>query len=276
MACDMDGTILNTNTDISERNKATVKRLLDETDVMFVPATGKSRAGALRSMAQLGDYLNERHPGGCPGVFLQGLIVFGEYGDVVYENKCDDNLARQTIEIGRELDLSLIAYSRDSILCEKTDQFIDLLPSYKEPDPTAIGNWNEAIGKRPLNKFIYMAEPSHIDEIRPLIAERIGDAGHLTQAQSNMLEVLPPNASKGNGVRRLLKSLNIPPEHVMAIGDAENDLEMLEMVGYSCAVANALPSVKAAARYTDFSSNNNDGVAEAIERFFLSDVKVPK
>lgn len=46
--------------------------------------------------------------------------------------------------------------------------------------------------------------------------------GHLTQAQSNMLEVLPPNASKGNGVKRLLKSLNILPEHVMAIGDAEN------------------------------------------------------
>lgn len=49
---------------------------------------------------------------------------------------------------------------------------------------------------------------------------------------------------------------------------------MLKMVGYSCAVANALPSVKAVAKYTDFSSNNNDGVAEAIERFLLSGVNV--
>lgn len=180
----------------------------------------------------------------------------------------------------------------------------------QEPFPLAIGDWGDAIGKRPLNKFIYMAEPSHIDEIRPIVAERIGNLGHLTQAQSNMLEVLPPNASKGNGVRRLLGSLQIAPEHVMAIGDAENvrhapkailqrarhndrklqrnsdtlfflsnseqDLEMLEMVGFSCAVANALPSVKKVAKYTNFSSNVDDGVAEAIEQFFLSKVNVPR
>lgn len=92
----------------------------------------------------------------------------------------------------------------------------------KEPDPVAVGDWNDAIGKRPLNKFIYMAEPAVIDEVRPLVEERLGDIGDFTQAQSNMLEVLPPNASKGNGVRRLLKSLDIPLEHVLAIGDAEN------------------------------------------------------
>lgn len=126
-----DGTILNASTSISDRNKATVRRLLDETDVMFVPATGKSRAGALRSMAELGDYLNEIHPGGCPGVYLQGLIVFGENGNVVYEDKCNDSLSKATCEIAKELDLSLIAYSRDNILCEKTDNFVDLLPSYK-------------------------------------------------------------------------------------------------------------------------------------------------
>lgn len=49
---------------------------------------------------------------------------------------------------------------------------------------------------------------------------------------------------------------------------------MLDMVGFSCAVANALPSVKKVAQYTNFSSNNNDGVAEAIEQFFLSEVNV--
>lgn len=98
---------------------------------MFVPATGKSRAGALRSMADVGDYLNDRHPGGCPGVYLQGLIVFGENGDVVYENKCADMLAQRTVDIAKELGLSLIAYSRDDIICERTDKFVDLLPSYK-------------------------------------------------------------------------------------------------------------------------------------------------
>lgn len=113
-----------------------MRRLLDETDVMFVPATGKSRAGALRAMAELGDYLNETNPGGCPGVYLQGLLVFGENGNVVYEDACNESLAKATIEVGKELDLSLIAYSRDIILCEKTDYFSDLLPQYKVRNTT--------------------------------------------------------------------------------------------------------------------------------------------
>lgn len=43
------------------------------------------------------------------------------------------------------------------------------------------------------------------------------------------------------------------------------------MVGYSCAVANALPSVKKVAKYTDFGSNDEDAVAECIERFILTE-----
>lgn len=46
------------------------------------------------------------------------------------------------------------------------------------------------------------------------------------------------------------------------------------MVGYSCAVANALPSVKAAAKFTNLRSNDEDGVAEAIERFILGGAKI--
>lgn len=46
------------------------------------------------------------------------------------------------------------------------------------------------------------------------------------------------------------------------------------MVGYSCAVANALPSVKAAAKFISLKTNDEDGVAEAIERFILGGAKV--
>lgn len=121
--------MLNSAVSISQRNIATTKRLMNETDIIFVPATGKSRSGAVRAMAALGDYLKEKYPAGCPGVFLQGLIVFGTDGNVVYENKCDPELASVVVDIARELDLSLIAYSRDTILCEKMDEFVELLPS---------------------------------------------------------------------------------------------------------------------------------------------------
>lgn len=73
-----------------------------------------------------------------------------------------------------------------------------------------------------LNKFIFMADPARIIEVREHVAKRVGTMGVLTQAQSDMLEVLPPSTSKGNGVRRLIEKLGISPKNVLAIGDAEN------------------------------------------------------
>lgn len=85
-----------------------------------------------------------------------------------------------------------------------------------------MGEWDKALAEVPLNKFVFMGHPDRIKEIRPIVSERIGNMGCLTQAQSNMLEVLPPNSSKGDGVRRLLREVNISPDNVLAIGDAEN------------------------------------------------------
>lgn len=92
----------------------------------------------------------------------------------------------------------------------------------QEPQPEPVGDWETVIGKRPLNKFIFMAEPERINEIRPLVQRSVGQSGHLTQAQSNMLEVLPLGSSKGYGVKRLLEAEKVNARNVLAIGDAEN------------------------------------------------------
>jgi hypothetical protein len=90
-----------------------------------------------------------------------------------------------------------------------------------------------------------------------------------------MLEVLPPNGSKGDALRVLLDELNIPAEQVMALGDGENDIEMLQLAGIGVAVGNASPLLKAVADQV-VASNDDDGVAEAIERFVLHrTVEVP-
>lgn len=115
-----------------------------------------------------------------------------------------------------------------------------------------------------------MADPERIDEIRPVVERTVGDLGRLTQAQGNMLEVLPRGGSKGEGVRRLLECVGVEKENVLAIGDAENDLEMLKMVGVSYAVGNASEQVKQVAMFREIKSNNEDAVAEIVERVVLA------
>lgn len=83
------------------------------------------------------------------------------------------------------------------------------------------------------------------------------------------LQVLPLGASKGTGVEWLLKHLGVEPQHVMALGDAENDVEMLKLAGLGVAVGNACPKALKAADVV-VGTNNDDGVAEAIHRFVLA------
>ncbi|MDU3351757.1 MAG: HAD-IIB family hydrolase, partial [Clostridium sp.] len=79
-------------------------------------------------------------------------------------------------------------------------------------------------------------------------------------------EVMVGTTSKGNAVAHLADTFNINPEEVMCIGDSENDISMLKFAGVSVAMGNGLQMVKDIADFvTD--TNNNDGVAKAIEMF---------
>jgi hydroxymethylpyrimidine pyrophosphatase-like HAD family hydrolase len=83
--------------------------------------------------------------------------------------------------------------------------------------------------------------------------------------------VLPPGITKAAGLGPALEELNIRAEHVVGVGDAENDHAFLQLCGCSVAVANALPAVKEAADWTT-PSPRGEGVVELIERMLANDL----
>lgn len=87
-------------------------------------------------------------------------------------------------------------------------------------------------------------------------------------------EVLPPGVNKGSGVERLLRGLGgngVAASEVLALGDAENDVEMLRLAGIGAAMGNAQPAAREAADVI-VPSNAEDGVADAIHRFVFGEV----
>jgi hypothetical protein len=83
------------------------------------------------------------------------------------------------------------------------------------------------------------------------------------------LAITSEEASKVRALSDLCKDLKIPSSAVMAIGDSRNDVPMLRWAGVGVAMANALPEVIEAAPFVT-TSNDDDGVARAIERFVLA------
>ncbi|GJQ10751.1 hypothetical protein GpartN1_g2542.t1 [Galdieria partita] len=267
VACDVDGTILNSLNDVPPANVQAIKKVMN-LGIPFVLATGKARKGALNSVLELKPDLMKHGM----GVFLQGLFVTSRDGKICHETVLDTEIAFKVCELGKELGISLVGYERDRILCEQRNQETDKVIPYHEPTPEPIGSWKEALFNQntKLNKMMFMAPPGHLDRVRSYIEKVLGKCCHITQAVPGMLEALPFGASKGEGLKRLLRSLDIDPLEVIAIGDGENDIEMFHYVGHSVAVANASPAVKAAAKHVTKNSNNNAAVAEALETLVLN------
>jgi len=165
-----------------------------------------------------------------------------------------------------ERGISIVAYSGDDIICETTDEWTDVFLQYNEATPESRGSWREIAHKFKVHKMILLAPPSTIAEIRRALVDVLHGEATITQAISTMLEVLPLGASKGAGVEILLRELGFEPSQALAIGDAENDIEMLSLVGTSVAMGNAPPNVKEVAAHVT-ATNSEDGAAQALERF---------
>ena len=86
-----------------------------------------------------------------------------------------------------------------------------------------------------------------------------------------LLDVLHPSASKGAGLAAVAEEYGLTSAEVLAVGDNHNDLEMLEYAGTGVLMANADPALRERGAFHATASNDEDGVAEAIERFVLRD-----
>jgi len=270
----VDGTLLTSKHTISSRTVAAI-RAIQAKGILFVPATGKSRGGVRIALGKLGEELTSSSATG--GVYLQGLIVY-KGGEVVYERTLEAAVALDVMAFARERSVSLIAFNGDRILCEKMDETIASVTTQHEPMPEVVSLVNfisssSSSSSNRIHKLILLAPPPIITSIRPSLATYLGPRATLTQAQPDMLEVLPSGGSKGLGLQKLLEALQVDKSNILAIGDQENDLEMLRMAGTPVAMGNAPRHVKAVAGFRT-RSNDEDGAARAFERFCLTERRV--
>ena len=82
------------------------------------------------------------------------------------------------------------------------------------------------------------------------------------------IDLANPGLTKLSGLKMVMEMKGLEPEQVMAFGDGENDIEMIEYAGFGVAMGNACPGAKAAADYVA-PGNDEDGVAKTIEKFLL-------
>jgi Cof subfamily protein (haloacid dehalogenase superfamily) len=267
LAVDVDGTLLNSKHEMTERTKTAIRDAVKlGVNIMF--ATGKTYHAVQPFYQMLGIT--------TPGVFVQGTCVYNPDGTIRHQQSLPIPVLRRLIPFVEGQGFAVIAYSGSRLLVKAKDSRLDFITDYHEPKPEVVGSLTNLLGTVTMNKLVIIGNNAKATKGMYWQVDKMMDGlVHATYAGiTTQFEVLPLGVSKGKAVIATAKELGISADRVMTMGDADNDLEMLNFGSVTVAMGNAPDRVKNVAKYVT-GSNDHDGAAEAIERFILPPKPAP-
>lgn len=254
---DLDGTLLDRNAALSPQTIEAVTALQSR-GVLFTIATGRVECTAQPFVAQLGIKI--------PYIACNGATLV-ENGKALERHQISASALRELLERAQEMGMSIL-YTLNGIeyTFEKTPWVLYDEEKYGHNYPLrpfSKADWSDLL----VDKFTIMDDvrDGRIELIERMCKE-LSDRYCFTRYSDKAIEVVDKNATKASALQSLTKLLGIPLAQVMAVGDHQNDVEMLRSAGIGIAVANATDAAKAAADYI-CAFSNAQGVTEAIERF---------
>jgi Cof subfamily protein (haloacid dehalogenase superfamily) len=282
LALDLDGTVLNSYGEVSKRN---LKALRDaEKHGVFVTiATGRRFRDARPVAFKLG--LN------APIITHNGtLIKHAETLETISVRLIETGTVREILAVGRKFGadpmMSCDPHSQGTLFYDRISDDNFPLQRYLEWAKKLHGEDGDAsiVHTESLEKLADKVETIHISfsgqcepmsHLQMMLSADLGGRAKVLatvypQFNFTLLDVLPPESSKGFGLRNLAGSLGLTYENVMAMGDNLNDLEMLEYAGTPVIMGNSTPELLEDEKYHRTLSNDEDGVALAIEKYILS------
>ena len=263
--CDADHTLANTERMLSERTKAMIARL-GEQGILFGIASGRPVEDSLRFCERWG--LPEQ-----PDVMIgyNGSELWLRDGDRMFTYHI---LGKDVLEYIVKQMSDLFPFANPQFYIPGT-----LLVGFE--DDKYLGSAQRA-GREPriaedLSEFyaddnpkiMYRVPVDRMDEVEAYWNEHPSDQFITLRTQPTMFEFCHPDAGKGYALLKWCEMTGTDPEQVMAFGDDMNDLSMIE-VCVGVAVENAVPAIKAAARYVTRFDHDADGVAEFVETHVLN------
>jgi hydroxymethylpyrimidine pyrophosphatase-like HAD family hydrolase len=119
------------------------------------------------------------------------------------------------------------------------------------------------------HKLLIPGDPGLLAPMEEIIRTYLGEKITLFTSKPYFLEILPADTNKGTALAKVAELLGVKQEEVLAIGDSMNDEAMIRWAGIGVAMANGDQRIKDIAYQVTENTNDNDGVAEIIEKYIL-------
>lgn len=262
LAVDMDGTLLTSD-----------RRILPEVVSAFaaarksglpiVPASARSPAALKHLLAELG------HSGPCicfSGAWAGDIEANGTVTNVDLSRKIIHQTALAIALAAEKKGLVPNWYTEDQWFVSRISPAVERLMRSTRQTPLPVDGFDRA---PPPNKILIVGERVLLDELTEHLDSRQGLELDWSYSHSTYLEIMPKGADKLVALLRLASRFGIAIHEISAVGDADNDLRMVESVGFGVAMGNGTLAVREAARWVT-SSNDEAGVAVLIRKLLAA------
>ncbi len=280
VACDLDGTLFNSDMIISKENANAIHQA-QENGIEFLVATGRAPK---ESQLLLKDA--DIHTG---FINLNGALVFDKDRNLRVKHVIDKKKAKQVIDLLHQNHFYFEIITQDNVYTENLNSrisnmahvMVDLNPgmTFKQAvaisagsksimNMSQINNFNELINNPDQEIMKIIAFDSRGHEAFKDIINNINKMRDLvvTSSSASNIEINNINAQKGIALLEYAKEKSLKREEVAAIGDNLNDESMIRNAGTGVAMGNAVPAIKELAQ-VETKTNNENGVAYILHKF---------
>lgn len=257
IAVDMDGTLLNSKGEITEKTMAAIRNAVDQ-GIILVISTGRP----IQGVEKYNGLLDLRGP---VITYNGAMIVDAPTREVLFRQELSRDDAKRIWELGRKYDTTMCIWSNNQLY---SNQWNDKIHDYKKlsgVEPILIKDF-DTLSEQGITKILWYDEVKRVGEfLNELSPEMFSEVSYCTSKPS-FLEFFSSKVSKSVALEKIGEIYNITREEMIAIGDGLNDLGMIQYAGLGVAMGNAEEEVKKHAQLVT-KTNDEEGVRVVIEKY---------
>lgn len=268
LVLDVDGTLLNDEREISKRTLAALLKV-QQMGVRIVLASGRPTYGLmpLAKTLELGNY------GGFVLSYNGCQIIKAQNGEILFERRINPEMLPYLEKKARKNGFAIFTYHDDTLITDspdneyiKNEALLNNLKIIREDE------FSTAIDFAPCKCMLVSDKEKALIGLEQHWEKRLAGTLDAFRSEPYFLEVVPCGVNKANTLGALLEHLGVTREEVIAVGDGVCDVTMLQLAGMGVAMGHSQDSVKVCADYVA-ASNEEDGVALAVEKLILAEVR---
>lgn len=268
LVLDVDGTLLNEEKAISKRTLAALLKV-QQMGVRIALASGRPTYGLLpiAKSLELGLY------GGFILSYNGSQIIDAKNGEVLFERRINPEMIPYIEKKAIKNGFALFTYHDDTLLTNNPDNVhVQEEATLNNLKLITEEEFSTAIDFAPCKCMLVSDDEEALTDLENHWKKRLDGVLDVFRSEPYFLEVVPCTVDKANTLAVLLEYLDIRRDEVLAIGDGVCDVAMIQLAGMGVAMGNSVDSVKICADYTT-DTNGNDGVAQAVEKLILADIR---